>query len=68
MVREEVDIPRDRGKATSNRLRPAPSSRLLNLTGFFSGRGFAAATADIFAKCYIQGALTKGIGCSVARR
>jgi hypothetical protein len=28
-------------------LRPAPSSKLLNLTGFFSGTGMLAAATDI---------------------
>ena len=47
--------------------RPAPSSRLLNLTGFFSGRGFAA-TTDIVGRIVYFGALTKGIGCFVAKK
>jgi hypothetical protein len=41
--------------------RPAPSSKLLNLTGFFSGRGLlAAATEDIVGGIVRVGALTKG--------
>jgi len=41
-------------------LRPAPSSRLLNLTGFFSGTGLLAATTDIVGGICVFGALTKG--------
>jgi hypothetical protein len=40
-------------------LRPAPSSKLLNLTGFFSGTGLAA-TTDIVGGISVFGALTKG--------
>lgn len=41
---------------TSNMLRPAPSSRLLNLTGFFSGRiGFLVMARDIFNMTLMRG-------------
>ncbi len=51
---------------TSNMLRPAPSSRLLNLTGFFSSVGGGGAVAsndcDIVGKFVELYALTKGEG------
>jgi hypothetical protein len=48
-------------------LRPAPSSKLLNLTGFFSGTGLVAIATDIVARVVSMRALTKGTGCFVAK-
>lgn len=44
---------------------PAPRSRLLNLTGFFSGS--FAVIADIVDGFACDGALTKGVGCFFAK-
>jgi len=50
-------------EVTSNKFKPAPSSRLLNLTGFFSSLGATAFSVAVDILCVgdaLKGALTKG--------
>jgi hypothetical protein len=48
-------------------LSPAPSSKLLNLTGFFSGTAGFVIASDIVGEDCRYWALTKGSECFVAK-